>query len=112
MFLNLIKIKKKKKHKLATGRTPFFVLIYFVVTMLFVLTLALDIAVLYENDAVLILVLSTKRRYSSFSKKAFVFHKICFKVKVLKTFKIFIDCYIKTCRSLKRRSILKIPSTG
>ena len=29
----------------------------------------------------------------------------------MKTFKIFTDCYIKTCRSLKRRAILKIPST-
>ena len=46
----------------------------------------------------------------SFLKKDFVFQKIRFKVKVLKTFKIATDCYIKTCRSLKRRVILKIPS--
>ena len=44
-----------------------------------------------------------------FLKKIFVFHKIC--IQVLKTFKIFSDCHIKTCRSLKRRGILKIPST-
>ena len=68
-------------------------------------------AVLYGNDAFSILVLSTKKRYSSFLKKVFVFQKICFKVKVLKTFETFTDCYIKTCRSLKRRAILKIPST-
>ena len=45
----------------------------------------------------------------SFLKKFFVFQKICFEVKVLKTFKIFNDCHIKTCRSPKRRAILKIP---
>ena len=33
----------------------------------------------------------------------FVFKKICFKVKVLKMFKISSDCHIKTCRSPKRR---------
>ena len=39
----------------------------------------------------------------------FVFQKICFKVKVLKTFKISTDCHVKTCRYLKERTILKIP---
>ena len=38
-----------------------------------------------------------------------VFQKTCFKV--LKTFKVPIDCHVKTCRSYKRRAILKIPST-
>ena len=53
-----------------------------------------------------------KKRYSSFLEKVFVFQKICFKVKVLKTFETFTDCrHIKTCRYLKRRAILKIPST-
>ena len=55
--------------------------------------------------------LSTNRWYSSFLKKVFVFWKICFKVEVLKTFKISIYFYIKTYRCLKRRDILKIPST-
>ena len=66
--------------------------------------------VLYANDAFSILVLSTKKRHSSFFKKVFVFQKICFKVKVLKTFKIFTDCHIQTCRSLKRRASLNITS--
>ena len=48
---------------------------------------------------------------SRFLKKASVFQKICFKVKVLKMVNISTDCHIKTCRSLKRRAILKIPST-
>ena len=76
-----------------------------------VLKLASDMAVLTGNDAIAIFVASTKIRYSRFLKKVFVFQKICFKVKVLKTFETFIDCHIKTCRSLKRRAILKIPST-
>ena len=46
-------------------------------------------AVVYENDAFSILVLSSKERYSSFLIKVFVFQKTCFKVTALKTFKIF-----------------------
>ena len=42
-----------------------------------------------------ILVFSTKKWYSSFLKEVFVFQKICFKVKVLKMFKISTDCHIK-----------------
>ena len=42
---------------------------------------------------------------------SFAFQKIRFKVEVLKTFKISTDCHIKTRRSLKQNSILKIPST-
>ena len=68
-------------------------------------------AVLYGNDALSIFVLSTKKQYSSIFKKAFVFQKICLKAKQLKTFKIFTDCHINTCPPLKRRAILKIPST-
>ena len=46
-----------------------------------------------------------------FLKKVFIFQKICFKVKVLKTFKSSSGCHIKTCQSLKCRAILKISST-
>ena len=67
-------------------------------------------AVLYGNDALSILLISTKKTYSGFLKKVFVFQEICFKDKILKTFKISADCRIKTCRSLKRRAILKILS--
>ena len=83
---------------------------HFVLPIFFLLTLSSDIAVLNENDAFSILVLLTKQRYSSFFKKVFVLQKICFKVKVWKTFKTSTDCLIKTCRSLKWRVILKIPS--
>ena len=44
-------------------------------------------AVLNANDAFSILVLSTKKRSSSFLKMALGFQKVCFKIKVLKTFK-------------------------
>ena len=82
-----------------------------VLTILFVLKLAFGRAALHGNDPFLILVLSTKKQYSSFFKKLFVFQKICFPIAALKTFKISRNCCIKTCRSLKRRAILKIPST-
>ena len=53
-----------------------------------------------------ILVLSTKKQYSSFLKRVCIFQKIYFKVKVLKSFKIFSDCHIKACRSLKWRALV------
>ena len=67
-------------------------------------------AVLYGIDAFSILVPSTKKSVLQFFQKGFRFQKICFKVKVLKTLKISIDCHIKTRRSLKRKVILKMPS--
>ena len=56
-----------------------------------------------------ILVLSTKKGYSSFLKSVYVFQKIYFKVKVLKSFKIPSDCHIKAWRSLEWRAIVRIP---
>ena len=58
-----------------------------------------------------ILVIFTKKRPSALLKKVFVFQKICFKVKVLKWFKISIDCHVKTYRSLKLNAITEISST-
>ena len=55
-----------------------------------------------------ILALSTKKWCSSFLK-SLRFQKIYFKAKVLKLFKISSDSYIKACRCLKWRAILKIP---
>ena len=51
-----------------------------------------DKVVLYKNVKFSALVLSTKKGYSSVLKKVFAFQKICFKVKVLKTFKVSSDC--------------------
>ena len=65
-------------------------------------------AVLYGNDALSILALSTKKRFSSDLEKGFRFPENLFQVRVLETFKVSTDCHIKTCRSLKRRAFLKI----
>ena len=75
--------------------------VQFLLPILFVLALALDGAVLYRS------VEFSEKWYSSFLRKAFVFQKTCFRVTVMKTFKIPSDCHIKICRSLKRRAILK-----
>ena len=83
---------------------------HFVLLILFVLTLTFDRPVLYQNVAFSVIVLSTKKQCFSFLKKVLVFQKTYFKVKVLKTFKISSNRHLKTCRSLKRRSILKIPN--
>ena len=56
----------------------------FVVAVLFVLALASDRAVLNGNDVFSILVVSTKKRYSSFLK-GFHFPENLFQIKVLKT---------------------------
>ena len=82
----------------------------FVLTSLSILTLVFDKAVLYGNVALSIVILSSKKSFDSLFLKSLVFQKICFKVKVMKTFKIFSDCHVKKCRSLKQRTILKIPS--
>ena len=81
----------------------------FILPILLVLTLVFDTAVLYGNVAFSIVILLSKKRYSNFLEKGFVFKKICFKVKVMQTFKISSDYHIKACQSLKRRAILKIP---
>ena len=107
-FLNWHKISKKIKWLLAKLRSLWY--FHFVLTILFVLTLASDMAVVYGNDTFSILVLLTKKCYSSFLKKVFVLQKIYLKVKVLKTFKISTNCHIKTCRFFKQMAILKIPS--
>ena len=68
-------------------------------------------AVLYGNIAISILALWTKKQLPGFLKKVFVFQKISFKVKVVKTFKISSGCHIKSYRSFKQRAISKIRKT-
>ena len=75
------------------------------------LTLAFERAVLFGNVTLSIVVLSAKKQYYIFHKKALFFQKIYFKVKVLKMLKISSDCLIKTWQSLKRMATLKIPGT-
>ena len=76
----------------------------------FALILTSDRAVLQGNAAVSISVLSTKKRFSIILKRVCLFQKISFKIRVIKTFKSFINCHIKTCQTLKRSAILKITS--
>ena len=99
-----------KIFKVVPGKTSFFVIGPCVLSILFVLILASDTAVLY-GIVFSILVLSTEIRYSSFLKMVFVFQKFFMKLKVLKTFQVSSDFHIKICRSLKRRAVLKLPST-
>ena len=58
-FRSSFKVKQNfQKNKVVTGKTPFSVILcesHFVVIVLFVVTLASDMAVLYENDAFFIL---------------------------------------------------------
>ena len=67
-----------QKNKIVTGKTLFFVIGPFCThTILFVLTLASDLTILYGNYVLSILVLSTKKRYSSFMKR-FLFSRNSF----------------------------------
>ena len=74
------------------------------------LALALTVQFVWKCCA-FIWVFWTKKSFSSSLIKVLVLQKTCFKVKLLKTFKIPGDCHIKTYRSRKRRAILKIPRT-
>ena len=83
-----------QNNEVVSDKTPLFVIDSFCTPILFVLTLAFGRAVLYENMAFSMVVLSTKKQYSSFSKKLFVFQKIYFKVRAMKKFKDSCDCHI------------------
>ena len=103
LFIRVLKLKQNfQKYKVVTGKTLLFVIGPFCTYHSVCLNY-----LLYGNNAFSILVLLTKKRYSSFSKKDFLFQIICSKVKVLKTFKTSTNCHIRTCRFLKRRVILK-----
>ena len=98
-----------QKNKAVISKTPLFVTGHLVDAILFVLTLTSDRAVLNGDDVFSILVVSTKKPFSSFLKKVLAFQKICFKVKVLLiTFETFPDCHIKHADP---SVIFKIPST-
>ena len=72
-----------QKNELVIGKTPFFMTDPFYTPHSICLNIgSFDMVVLYENHTFSILVLSTKKWYFSFLEKAFVFQKICFKVKI------------------------------
>ena len=102
----------------------FFLTVYFVLPILFVLKLAFDRCISFVsfvwkccafNSIIFNLyyfqLFNFLKHYSSFSNKVLFFQSACFKLKTLKTFQIYSDCYLKICRSRKRRATLKIPST-
>ena len=103
-FYNLKKLKDTHREKAPSNKTP-----------PLTKSMNMDIWVVgtsnHGNVAFSILVYSAKKQYCSFLKNIFIFQKICFKVKVLETFKISSDCHIKTSRSLKSKVTLKILST-
>ena len=108
----ILKLKQNfQRNKVATRKTPFLVSEQFCTPNFICLTLNSGSTVLYGHVLFSVLVLTFKKLFPIFLKKVFVLRKICFKVKVLKTFKISTDLHIKACWSLKWRSILKILST-
>ena len=108
-LLNWKKIKKKKSSYWQISVLCDTFILHPPSPIRFVLKLTCDRAVLHV--AFLILVLSTEKQNPSFLKKVLAFQKICFKVRILKTFKITNGCHLKACQSLKRRAILKITCT-
>ena len=103
-FLNWNKIFKKK---VVTGKTLFFVIGPFCTPH----SICVNIG-FWQRSSVwkcCVVVFQLKGVTPVFLKKTYIFQKICFKVKALKTFKISNNRDIKTWRSLKRRAILKVP---
>ena len=77
---------KFSKNKIVTGKTPFFLRSPFCSHHFICLNIGFWHGTFVWKWRVFNLSALTKKRYSSFLKMVFVFHKICFKVKVLKTF--------------------------
>ena len=75
------------------------------------LNIVSDLTVLYESDAFSIFVLSTKKKVLQFFEKGSRYPENLLQSQMLKTSKISKDCHTNTCQSLKRRAILKIPSS-
>ena len=82
-----------QKSKVVTGKTSSFAIGPFCTTHSICLKLASGKAVLCGIIAVSILELRTKKLYSRVLKNVFVFRKIGFKDKVVKTFKISSGCH-------------------
>ena len=92
---------KISKNKVVTRKIRFYVIGQFCSPRSICLNRASERAAFYRLVTFKILL----KLYSRLMKKDFVFQKIRTINKVLKTFKISIDCHIKSCLSLKRRTI-------
>ena len=86
-LLNWNKIWKKQQSSYP-AKLHFLLKVHFPLFIPFVLTLASDMAVLYQNITFSILTLLTKKHFSRFLKMILDFMIFFFKVKVVETFKI------------------------
>ena len=86
-----------QKNKIVSDKTPLFPIGPFCTSRSIFLNIVFDRSVFYGNVTFSIIVLRTKKWYSSFSKKLFASWKTCFKVRAMKTFKVFCNCQIKIC---------------
>ena len=88
----------KEKDKVASGKIALFMIghfVHYVFPILFFLKIVgFARVVLFKSVAFSTVALSTKKRYSIFLRKFFVFQKNCFRGKVMKTFKISSDSFI------------------
>ena len=91
-----------QKYKEVTGKTPFFAIGPFCSHHFICLNIGFCYGSFVWKWCVFNLSAFSLKTVLQFLKKVFIFKKICFKVKVLKAFKISTDCHIKTCRSLNK----------
>ena len=97
-----------KEKKAVSGKTPFFLICPFCTSYLIWLLRGQFCMEMFRFQ----LQYSQLKNSNPVFERFEFFNKTCFKVKVLKTFKIFNDCHINTCRSSKWRAFFKIPSTA
>ena len=77
ILYDILKLKHNfRKNKVVTGKTLLFVIgPFWTPSSIYLTSMVSDRAVLYKNVALSILVLSTKKRYSSFFWKGFTFFR-------------------------------------
>ena len=90
-----------REGRAVTGKTPFFVIGPFCIHHF----ICLIAGFWYDSFTWKLCVFNL----NTFNKN--LFQKVCFKVKVLKMFKISADYHTKTCWSLEQRAIFRIPGT-
>ena len=110
MRLQDVFIKMNVCWEVVTGKTPFFVVGSFCSHHSVCLNIGFWQSIFAWKWCAFNLSGLNLKTVLQFFGKALRFPEICFKVKVLKTFKTSSDCHIKTCISLKRRAISKIPN--
>ena len=108
-----LKLKQDfQKNEAIPGKAPFFVIDPFCTQHSICLNIGFSYGIFTWNVCIFNLSVSMTKRYSSFSEKLFLFQKTCFRLEVLKMFKMSTDCHIKICGALEWRTILKISCTA